>query len=213
VPAPSQPPPSTNIPGKQGSPAPYVIGIVLLVAGAIGLFCWKSKQPPPTVTTTQSAGVTASVSAPPPPPQMQFAPPPPPPIDEPDAGSDAGAKPVAKGPAGAGTGTGGPVAPGPCGKCEGQSNGALNSALTGKARSAQGCYNRALRTSEVSGSMTVSVQVSATGAVCGASLANDSVHSSEVASCVLGRFRGQSFPPPTGGCVTVNIPISFTIKQ
>jgi hypothetical protein len=39
------------------------------------------------------------------------------------------------------------------------------------------------------------------------------VHSNEVGSCVLSRFRGQNFPAPSGGCVTVNIPISFTIKQ
>jgi hypothetical protein len=61
--------------------------------------------------------------------------------------------------------------------------------------------------------MTVSVQVGPSGQVCSASLSNDTVHSSEVASCVLGRFRGQTFPPPTGGCIVANIPISFTIKQ
>jgi hypothetical protein len=61
--------------------------------------------------------------------------------------------------------------------------------------------------------MTVSVQVGLSGQVCNASLTNDSVHSNEITTCVLGRFRGQTFPPPTGGCVTVNIPISFTIKQ
>jgi hypothetical protein len=30
---------------------------------------------------------------------------------------------------------------------------------------------------------------------------------------VLNRFRGRSFPAPTSGCVVVNIPISFAIKQ
>ena len=135
-----------------------------------------------------------------------YAPPPPPKLDEEDAGVDAGAPPQKSG--------AGPVGPGPCsGTCTGQATGALQSALRSRAQSAQGCYNRALRTSEVSGSMTVSVQVGAGGQVCSASLANDSVHSNEISSCVLGRFRGQSFPPPSGGCVTVNIPISFTIKQ
>ena len=57
------------------------------------------------------------------------------------------------------------------------------------------------------------MQVGPSGQVCNASLANDSVHSNEIATCVLSRFRGQTFPPPSGGCVTVNIPISFTIKQ
>ena len=60
--------------------------------------------------------------------------------------------------------------------------------------------------------MTVRVQVGPSGSVCSASLTNDSVHSGEISSCVLGRFRGQSFPAP-GECATVDIPISFTIKQ
>jgi hypothetical protein len=40
----------------------------------------------------------------------------------------------------------------------------------------------------------------------------DSVHSNEITSCVLGRFIGMNFPAPSGGCVKVKIPISFTIK-
>jgi hypothetical protein len=127
--------------------------------------------------------------------------------DEPDGGADAGPAPTKT------TGVGGPGL-GPCGgTCTGTATGDLSSALRGRAQSAQGCYNRALRTSEVSGSMTVSVQVGPTGQVCSASLANDSVHSNEITTCVLGRFRGQTFPAPQGGCLTVNIPISFTIKQ
>jgi TonB family protein len=179
---------------------------VALIAAAIALYFWKRPSPPP--TTSQAATVTATaptVEAP----VALYAPPPPPKLDDlPDAGADAGPAPAAKGP----TGSGG-TAPGPCGVCTGTANGALSSALRGRAQSAQGCYNRALRTSEVSGSMTVSVQVGPSGQVCSASLANDSVHSNEITSCVLGRFRGQTFPPPSGGCVTVNIPISFTIKQ
>jgi hypothetical protein len=61
--------------------------------------------------------------------------------------------------------------------------------------------------------MTVSVQVASTGAVCSAALIEDTVGSGEIASCVLGRFRGKSFPPPKSGCVVVNVPINFTIKQ
>lgn len=206
MPASSQPPPSGQIPGKSASGAPYVLGILVLGILAVGLFCWKSKQTPPTVTTQSvSAPPVTAASTPPPP---QFAPPPPPKLEE---EPDAGKAPVAKGTA---AGTAGPAGPGPCGKCsEGQSSGALNSALRTKAQSATGCYQRALRTSEVSGSMTVSVQVGPSGSVCSASITNDSVHSAEVSSCVLSRFRGQTFPPPTSGCVTVGIPISFTIKQ
>ena len=214
MPAPSQPPPSQQIPGHSSGGGLYLIGAVALVAAAIALFSWKKCNPTEPVTQ-QSVTVTTSASGPPrredPPPL--FAPPPPPKLDdEPDAGVDAG-KPAPKGTGGTG-GPPGPGGAGPCsGTCNGQATSALQAALRSRAQSAQGCYQRALRTSEVSGSMTVSVQVGPSGAVCGASLANDSVHSSEVATCVLGRFRGQTFPPPSGGCITVNIPISFTIKQ
>jgi outer membrane biosynthesis protein TonB len=184
---------------------------VLLVGAAVALFAWKTCGTPPPVTQ-QAATVTATVSSPPkrddPPPL--YAPPPLPHVDEePDAGADAG-KPTAA-PRGSGVASAGG---GPCsGTCSGESTGALSAALRGRAQSAQGCYQRALRTSEVSGSLTVSVQVGPSGQVCSASLVNDTVHSSEVASCVLGRFRGQTFPPPSGGCIVANIPISFTIKQ
>jgi outer membrane biosynthesis protein TonB len=204
----SEPPPSQQIPGQPSGGGLYLAGAVILVLGAVAL-AWRScsAQQQPVVQQTTA---TATVSAPPqsndPPPL--YAPPPPPKIEEePDAG-----KPPPKS-----TGTGGPTVAagsGPCGaSCTGSATSALTTALRSRAQSAQGCYNRALRTSEVSGSMTVSVQVGPSGQVCSASLANDSVHSGEVSSCVLGRFRGQTFPPPSGGCVTVNIPISFTIKQ
>lgn len=209
MPAPSQPPPSGEIPGTSASGAPYVLGILVLGILAVGLFCWKSKQTPPTVTT-QAVSALAVSTAPPAPPPPQFAPPPPPPLEEePDAG-----KAVAKGTSPSSGGSAAPSGPSPCTKCtDGQVSGALTSALRTKAQSATSCYQRALRNSEVSGSMTVSVQVGPSGSVCSASITNDSVHSAEVSTCVLGRFRGQTFPPPTSGCVTVGIPISFTIKQ
>jgi outer membrane biosynthesis protein TonB len=209
LPANSQPPPSEQIPGHSSGGGLYLVGAVVLVGGAAALFAWKSCSTPQPVATQQSASVAASAPPPKDEPPPLYAPPPPPKIEE-DAGVDAGPPPVAKS-------SGTPAAPGgngPCGpNCKGEATGALSSALRARAQSAQGCYNRALRTSEVSGSMTVSVQVGPNGQVCSASLANDSVHSSEIASCVLGRFRGQSFPPPTGGCIVANIPISFTIKQ
>jgi TonB family protein len=205
VPVPSQPPPSSRIPEKSSGGGLYLVGAVLLVAAALGLYFWK--RPSPTATP-QAATVVVSAS----PPKIEepaalYAPPPPPKLDEEDAGVDAGPPAQKSG--------GRAVGPGPCaGSCDGRTaGGALQSALRGRAQSAQGCYNRALRTSEVSGSMTVRVQVGPSGQVCSASLANDSVHSNEIASCVLGRFRGQTFPPPQDGCVTVDIPIAFTIKQ
>ena len=210
MPAPSQPPPSEEIPGTSSSGAPYVLGILVLGILAVGLFCWKSKQTPPTVTaqTVSAPAVSAAPTAPPPP---QFAPPPPPKLDEePDAGA-----PVAKSTSPTTAGSAAPVVNTLCSKCsDGQTSSALNSALRARGASVQGCYNRALqKNSDVSGSMTVSVQVGSNGSVCSASITNDSVHSSEVSTCVLGRFRGQTFPPPTSGCVTIGIPIAFAVKQ
>jgi hypothetical protein len=214
VSAPSQPPPSHDIPGvpsKSIGGAAYLVGVVVLLALAVALFVWKKNQP--ATVTAQSATVTAPAASTPAPPPLMYAPPPPPKIEEePDAGASAPkGVPVAKG-TGSPAGTAAPV--GGCGsKCEGTMSGALQAALVGKAQTAQGCYQRALRTSDVSGSMTVSVQVSNTGSVCNVSIANDTLHSAEVSSCVLGRFRGQSLPPPNGGCITANIPISFKSKQ
>jgi hypothetical protein len=165
-----------------------------------GLVWWKSKDPPPAPAAPPPVATQE-----PPPIHMNAAPPPPPVIEEePDAGADAAAvKTTIKG-----------AGPGPCsGKCVGESSPALNAALRSAGQSAQGCYNRALRGGEVSGSLTVSVQVGQNGSVCSASIGNDSVQSGEISSCVLNRFRGRSFPAPQSGCVVVNIPISFAIRQ
>lgn len=207
--SPSQPPPSSKIPGRSSGSGLYLIGIVLLALGALGLFLWKRGSTivveQPQVTAPPTAATTAEAL-----PQL-YAPPPPPKIEEePDAGAKASTsgQPSSKGP--------GVAAPGPgqCGgRCDGPGSPALQAALRTTAQSAQGCYNRALRTSEASGRLVVSVQVASNGSVCSASLAEDAVHSGEISSCVLGRFRGHTFPPPQGGCATVNIPISFAIKQ
>lgn len=191
--------PPSGVP-QSGGNTPYIAGVVVLGALIGGLVWWKSKDPPP-----PPAAPPPVATQEPPPIHMNAAPPPPPVIEEePDAGADAAsAKTAIKG-----------AGPGPCsGKCVGESSPALNTALRSTAQSAQGCYNRALRGGEVSGSMTVSVQVGQNGSVCSASIGNDSVHSSEISACVLNRFRGKSFPAPQSGCVVVNIPISFAIKQ
>lgn len=192
------------IPGKSSGVGLYVVGMAVMAAGIIGLLVWRSRSntPPLAPATTTTAIATAE-----PPPPM-FAPPPPPKIEaEPEPTATASPS------GGKATGTG-VAGPSPCGKCgEGESNGTLSSAVQAAAAGARGCYNRALaKGNEVSGRMTVSVQVGSNGAVCGASIGNDTVGSPQVSSCVLGRFQGRSFPPPTKGCVVVNVPINFTIK-
>lgn len=203
MPVNSQPPPSHPIPGHSRGGGLYLAGAVVLLGAAGGLLYWKTRGPSHPITPQ-----TTVVSAPPrredPPPL--FAPPPPPKLDdEPDAGVDAGtAAPKSTGAAG----------PSPCACAQkGDASPALQAALRARGAGSTGCYRRALQRAEVSGSMTVTVQVGPGGQVCSASVTADTVNSSEVSSCVLGRFRGQSFPAPTGGCVTANIPITFTINQ
>ena len=126
---------------KSGSGV-YLLGVLLLAAAIGGIVYVMRKDPPKTEPTTHAE--------PKPPEPVNNAPPPPAPPkleDLPDAGDDAGdagkadVKVVS-------TGGGG----GMCTKCtEGQSSSTLNSKVQGLAGSAQGCYNRALRTSAASG--------------------------------------------------------------
>ena len=190
--------PTDRVPEKSGA-GMYLLFALLLLGGAAGLYFITRKAPPPPPPIVETDK--------PPPPVMDAPAPPPPPsaeeVVEVDAGTDAGPKKVASSGGG-----------GSCAKCgEGKPSAALNSAIRNAAGAAQGCYRRALRQTAASGSMTVSVQVGSTGNVCGASIVNDSVGSSEISNCVLGRFRGQNFPPPEQGCVVVNVPISFKLQE
>lgn len=195
-----------EIPGKSSPVGLYIAGIVILGAATIGLLVWRSRASQPQIVTVPPPATTTAA-----PPVPQFAPPPPPKIE-------AEPEPSASATAAAGTGAKATTAGGlgPCGKCGGEGaegNSALSSAISSAAAGARGCYNRALQKGEVSGKMTVSVQVGSGGQVCSAAITGDTVGSPQVSSCVLSRFQGRSFPPPTKGCVVVNVPINFTIKQ
>ncbi|HMI88811.1 MAG TPA: AgmX/PglI C-terminal domain-containing protein [Polyangiaceae bacterium] len=190
--APSSRPPPTSGGGI------YVFVAVALVMAIIGLVYWKLKgsdapanalTPPPMVNTGS---------------QLAEQPPPPPPIEEPTAVVDAGPTRVAT------------TNYGPCqvNKCGGSINTALSSAVSARAGSARPCYERALRVNaSLQGKLTVSVRVDPSGNVCSASITQDAVHSPEVSNCVTGMFRSAKFPPPTGGCMDVNIPLNFTPRE
>ena len=62
------------------------------------------------------------------------------------------------------------------------------------------------------GKVVVAVKIGAQGNACGASIASDTLGDGAVSSCVLQKFRSGSFPAPAGGCVDVQVPISFTPK-
>ncbi|MBK6512577.1 MAG: AgmX/PglI C-terminal domain-containing protein [Polyangiaceae bacterium] len=199
---------------KQSGVGVYVIGAVVLLAG-IGGIVWLSggddkKAPPEPVATVTEEPVNYAPPPPPPPKKKTAEPEDAGPEDAGDDGGDAA--PVASG-TGKPSGVGGA---GPCSKCgEGEGNSALTSAIQGAAGSARGCYNRAINKggSAAEGKMNVAVNVGSSGAVCSASITKDTVGSPDVSSCVLKQFQGKSFPKPTSGCVTVNVPLSFAVKK
>lgn len=204
----SKPPPSEPIPGAPSGTGLYIAGIVLLAGASAGLLYWRFRERPPQVIQVP---VGPGAKDAPRDPIVLHAPPPPPPIEAlPPAAAGTGTAAASAAPGGSSGGAGACSA---CGSEKAQASDALTSALQSAAAGARGCYNRALRTGEVSGSMNVSVQVGSNGAVCGATITKDTVGSGEIASCVLGKFRGRSFPAPQSGCVVVNIPIKFEIQQ
>jgi TonB family protein len=189
--------PSSRPPPTSGG-ALYVVVAVALVVAIIGLVYWKLKgnDAPATAAVATAPIVTTA--------QLAEPPPPPPPIDEPVAAVDAGPTRVAT------------TNYSPCqvAKCGGAINNALSSAVSARAGSARPCYERALRVNaSLQGKLTVSVRVDPQGNVCSASITQDAVHSPEVSNCVTGMFRSAKFPPPTGGCMDVNIPLNFTPRE
>ncbi|HKQ68852.1 MAG TPA: AgmX/PglI C-terminal domain-containing protein [Polyangiaceae bacterium] len=190
--APSSPPP------KSSGGAIYIIAVIVLVAAIGGLVCWKLKgtSEPPVATLPPPTVATA--------PTLVEAPPPPPPEE------DAAAPVVDSGGVRVATTNYTPCS----NKCSGSGNSAMNSALSARAGSARPCYERALRVnSALQGKLTVSVRIDPQGNVCGASIAQDAIHSAEVSNCVIGMFRSAKFPPPTGGCVEAQVPLSFVPRE
>lgn len=199
----SNAPPSSRLsqlPSSGGGGTGLVLAAVVLLGAIGGIVYWKTRPSP---EPTPPPVVSATPPAPKPSVTLAEAPPPPPPVEDASA-------PEAAAPKSAGGG-----GPSPCsGTCKGEATGALTSALSARAGAARGCYERALRVnSMLQGRLVVNVRVDPYGSVCGVSLAQDGVHSPEVSSCVLGMFRGAKFPAPSGGCVDVNVPMSFVPRE
>lgn len=191
------------MPPPVGGAGPYALGAVAL-AVAIGVLlyvkCSGDPKPPQEPVATAPPTATQTVELP------EYSPPPPPP--EEDAGVDGGVTPasVPKG--------GGPVPAGACSACgKGVPSPGLASAVHSTAGLARGCYNRALRSGGGEGVLAVSVSVGPDGALCSASVTNDTLQNPGVAACVLSKFRSRSYPAPKQGCVVVNVPINFKMKK
>jgi outer membrane biosynthesis protein TonB len=168
---------------------------MLLAMG--GLLYWKfggKDEPPPAPPPKPSAAAAPVFEEPPPPP-------PPPEPEEEKKDTPTSKKRVASG-------------PNPCGAaCKGDAPAALRAALGAAAGSAKKCYERALlQNSTLQGRMVVAVKVGPSGSPCGASIASDTLGDPSVTNCVLQKFRAGTFPAPVGGCVDVQVPISFMPK-
>ena len=182
-------------PPTHSSGTGYIVAAIILLIAIVTLIFFKlkgSREAPaplalPTVTT----------------PTLAEPPPPPPMASEQPAVVDAGATPTV-------VGTYNPCSA----KCSGSGNTAISTAISARAGAARPCYERALRVnSALQGKLMVSVRVDPQGNVCGASVTQDAIHSPEVINCVLGIFRTAKFPAPSGGCLEVQVPLSFVPRE
>ena len=166
---------------------------VLLLGSIAGITIWQlTKKPPEPVTQYVDAGPSPSLTAantgrd-----QTEDIPLP---VAIPDAGEK---KPTGTQVSSAGSGQ--------CNvtKCTGKTTSELETALAFRTRQAHRCYDNALgQDPTLRGKITVAVRVGSNGQTCpaGVSIAANEMSSSTVANCVLGYYRGQNFPAPSGGC-------------
>jgi hypothetical protein len=196
-----------GVPTKSGSGLVW-LGLLLLVVGSGGVYLRMQKSapestearpaPPPAGPATNDAAKAAA--------ELNDAPPPPPPEEAP-------AEPAPT-PSSEPTKTAGKASAGCSGACQGSETPKLVSALQAKAGQARSCYNRALRlNSTLEGKMTASVRVGPSGAPCSVTITSDTLNDAGVKSCVTQMFRSSEYPAPQGGCVQVNVPLSFVAKH
>jgi len=191
----------------------YLVGAGVFAVAIGALLFSRCNDDKPAKDPTPVATVTSA--APEPQPALPEYAPPPPPDEEPEGegGKKNDTKKPEPGPktaAGPASGSRG----GACSACgQGQASGALKTAVAQTMGLARGCYNRALRGNAGEGRIVVSVSVGSDGTLCGANLASNTTGNAALGSCVLGKFKARSYPPPQSGCVVVNAPINFSMKQ
>jgi hypothetical protein len=75
----------------------------------------------------------------------------------------------------------------------------------------QGCYERQLvKTPGLGGKVSPRWVISPTGSVSSVKIAQSSIQSMEVVSCIQSAIQGWTFPAPRGGSVTVTYPFGFS---
>jgi len=96
------------------------------------------------------------------------------------------------------------------GPCNGKPTNELLRVARTNALEARRCYNHALANDPaLSGAATVRLALDDTGAVCSASIVTHTFPDETVPECVRLRLAALKYPPPEGGCIEVNVPISF----
>lgn len=76
------------------------------------------------------------------------------------------------------------------------------------------CYERRLKVNNMlMGRIVLGMTIQPSGAVSSTNVVQDSVHDSEVTSCVRQSVARWRMPAPTGGCVHVEYPFSFSPSQ
>jgi hypothetical protein len=186
---------------KSGGNLKYIVGGLLALVGAIGVF-WFLSRPTP-----------AAAPAPPPPP--------PPataervnPMAEPDLILDE-PKDAGKPEEAASTEKPKRVVKEVRGEwdCEGDlARASLQSVIDSNRSQVRSCYERRLKVNNVlQGDLKLKIKVAPSGQV-SATAISGTLKDNEVFSCVRGIAAGWKFPPPQNGCAVVQIPFQFSPK-
>jgi TonB family protein len=89
--------------------------------------------------------------------------------------------------------------------------GAIQKVVNSHLYQVQGCYERQLaQNPSLAGKATFQWTINTSGGVSGVRIAQSSIASVEVMSCIQGAIQRWSFPKPEGGSVTVTYPFAFT---
>ncbi len=190
---------STPPPPESGGGSRYAILGILLLLGAIGVYFLMSggdEQPPPIAAVIDAGVVQRPVMEP----DIEI------PDEEPDAGpQDAG---IAEEPTMSTM-----RAPQPR-ECNGELTQQQILSVVGPARSqVRQCYERRLKVNNVlQGTVNVAVLVDRDGSI-DQMRVGGSLRDNEVFACVRRIVEGWRFPPPSGGCVQVNVPFALSPQQ
>jgi outer membrane biosynthesis protein TonB len=90
---------------------------------------------------------------------------------------------------------------------------AIQQVVSAHMHEVQACYERSLLTQPgLSGKIVFDWQIAMGGGVASARLANSTMNSPAVATCILMLIRGWRFPSPVGGAVDVRYPFVFRVQ-